>query len=101
MAALWHSSEGLGYPFGPLYQLLLLTGARNSEAAGARWSEFNLTKKIWTVPPERFKSNASHLVPLSDSAVAIIEALPRFTQGDHLFTTTAQRTDWRPTSTTS
>jgi integrase len=88
VAALWHSSEGLGYPFGPLYQLLLLTGARKSEVAGARWSEFNLTKKIWTVPPERFKSNVSHLVPLSDAAVSIIEALPRFTQGDHLFTTT-------------
>lgn len=43
---------------------------------------------IWTVPPERFKSNASHLVPLSDAAVTVIESLPRFTKGDHLFTTT-------------
>ena len=73
---------------GPLYKLLLLTGARKNEMAGARWSEIDLKKKLWTVPPERFKSNASHLVPLSDSAVAIIEALPRFTKGDHLFTTT-------------
>ena len=40
------------------------------------------------MPPERFKSNASHLVPLSDAAIAIIEALPRFTKGDHVFTTT-------------
>ena len=88
LAALWHGSEELGYPFGPLYQLLVLTGARKSEVAGARWGEFNLPKKIWTVPPERFKSNASHLVPLSDAAVSIIEALPRFTKGDHLFTTT-------------
>ena len=88
LAALWHGSEELGYPFDPLYQLLVLTGARKSEVAGARWGEFNLPKKIWTVPPERFKSNASHLVPLSDAAVSIIEALPRFTKGDHLFTTT-------------
>jgi len=88
LAALWHGSEELGYPFGPLYQLLVLTGARKSEVAGARWGEFNLPKKIWTVPPERFKSNASHVVPLSDAAVSIIEALPRFTKGDHLFTTT-------------
>ena len=66
----------------------MLTGARRSEVAGARWSEFDLTKKIWTVPPERFKSNASHLVPLSDPAIAIIEALPHFTKGEHLFTTT-------------
>ena len=78
----------MGYPFGPLYQLLMLTAARKSEVSDARWNEFDLKKKIWTVPPERFKSNASHLVPLSDAAVAIIEALPRFTNGDHLFTTT-------------
>src|SRR5262249_48663546 len=88
LTALWHGSEKLGYPFGPLYQLLVLRGARKSEVAGARWSEFNLTKKTWTVPPERFKSNASHLVPLSDAALAIIETLPRFTKGDHLFTST-------------
>ena len=88
LASLWNNSDTLGYPFGPLYKLLLLTGARKSEVAGARWREIDLKKKLWTVPPERFKSNASHLVPLSDSAVAIIEALPRFTKGDHLFTTT-------------
>jgi integrase len=88
IAAVWRGSEKLGYPFGPLYQLLLLTGARKNEVAGARWGEFDLKKKVWTVPPERFKSNASHLVPLSDTAVATIEALPRFTRGDHLFTTT-------------
>jgi integrase len=88
IAAVWRGTETMGYPFGPLYQLLLLTGARKNEVAGARWGEFDLKKKIWTVPPERFKSNASHLVPLSDQAVSILEALPRFTKGDHVFTTT-------------
>ena len=67
LASLWNNSDTLGYPFGPLYKLLLLTGARKSEMAGARWKEIDLKKKLWTVPPERFKSNASHLVPLSDS----------------------------------
>jgi integrase len=86
----WNSSEALGYPFGPLYQLLMLTGARKSEVAGLRRREIDLKKKLWTVPPERFKSNASHLVPLSDRAVAIIEALPPFHQRrpsihDHLW----------------
>jgi integrase len=88
IGAVWSATEKLGYPFGPLYQLLLLTGARKNEVAGAKWGEFDLKKKIWTVPPERFKSNASHLVPLSDQALAIIERLPRFTKGDRLFTTT-------------
>jgi integrase len=88
IAAIWRATEAMRYPFGPLYQLLLLTGARKNEVAGAKWEEFDLRKKIWTIPPERFKSNASHLVPLSDHAVVILEALPRFTKGDHLFSTT-------------
>lgn len=40
------------------------------------------------MPPERFKSNASHLVPLTNEAMAVLDALPRFNKGDHLFTTT-------------
>jgi integrase len=81
LAACRGGSETLGYPFGPLYKLVL-TGARKNEVAGAQWSEFDLKKRIWTIPLERFKSNASHLVPLSDAAVAIIKSLPHFTKGD-------------------
>jgi integrase len=88
LRALWAASETIGYPFGPLYRLLLLTGARKSEVSGARWPEFALDKKVWLVPPERFKSNATHLLPLSDQAIAILNDLPRFTKGDHLFSTT-------------
>ena len=88
LASLWRASEALGYPFGPLYRLLLLTGARKSEVAEARWGEFDLGKAVWMVPPERFKSNATHLVPLSKQAMAIIESLPRFSKGDYLFSTT-------------
>jgi integrase len=88
LRSLWQASETIGYPFGPLYRLLLLTGARKSEVAGARWPEFDLNKKVWLVPPERFKSNATHMVPLSDQAVAALESLPHFTKGNYLFTTT-------------
>jgi integrase len=88
LAALWRATEELGYPFGQFYRLLLLTGARRSEVAGVRESEIDLDKKIWTVPPERFKSKATHLVPLTGPALDIIQALPRFGKGDYLFSTT-------------
>ena len=71
LRALWQASETIGYPFGPLYRLLLLTGARKSEVAGARWSEFDLDRKFGGAGG-RFKSNATHLVPLSDHAVAVL-----------------------------
>ena len=78
LRAFWQATERLGYPYGPLFQLLLVTGQRKSEVAEARWPEFDLAAKLWTVPPESFKSDSRHRVPLCDEALAIIETLPRF-----------------------
>jgi integrase len=87
LRALWRAAGTLDYPLGPLFQLLALTGQRKSEVAGARWREFDLAKKLWTIPPERMKGGAAHAVPLTDDVMAILEALPRFRRGDHLFST--------------
>jgi integrase len=84
--AFWDATERMGYPFGPLFRMLLLTGCRVNEIARARWREIDAA--ILTIPPERFKSDAQHLVPLTKEALAVLNGLPRFTQGDHLFSTT-------------
>lgn len=89
--AYWAVAEATPYPLGPFYKLLMLTGQRKSEVAEARWPEFDLKNKLWTVPPERFKSGQSHIVPLSDDAVALLEKLERFEgedAGDFIFSTT-------------
>jgi integrase len=88
LRAFWNSTGNMGYPFGPLFRLLLLTGQRRDEVGGARWREFDLKAKVWTVPAERFKAGSNHIIPLTGDALAIIEALPRF-KGDFLFSTTA------------
>jgi len=87
LRALWQATEVLDYPFGPFVKLLALTGQRRSDVSNARWREFDLGKKLWTIPPERYKTDAPHVVPLCDDAVAILENLPRFTHGDYMFTT--------------
>jgi integrase len=88
MRAFWRASKGIGYPYGPLFQMLLLTGQRKSEVAEARWSEFDLQKKLWVIPPERMKADAAHIVPLSEDVLSILKTLPRFQSGDCLFSTT-------------
>ena len=60
LVAFWRATEVMGYPYGSLYRLLLLTGARLNEIGGARWSEIDFNTKILTVPPERFKSKVAH-----------------------------------------
>jgi integrase len=94
LRAVWRATRRIGYPYGPLYQLLLLSGQRKSEVAEARWSEFDMQGKLWTIPGERMKGEgegAPHAVPLTTDMIAILEALPRFRHGDHVFSTTFGR----------
>ena len=74
----WHAADELGWPFGPMVKLLILTGQRRDEVARMEWGELDLEKKLWTLPKERIKNNEPHNVPLSDVAIAILEALPRW-----------------------
>jgi integrase len=46
-------------------EFTILTAARSGEVIGARWSEVDLAKAIWTVPAERMKAGKEHRVPLS------------------------------------
>lgn len=86
---LWTAWTEQGYPFGAVQKLLLLTGTRRSEIAEAVWPEFDLEARLWLIPGTRTKNGFDHLVPLSGLAIEILEALPRFTKGDYLFTTTS------------
>ncbi|MEI9901309.1 MAG: site-specific integrase [Hyphomicrobium sp.] len=83
LRAFWEATGRLGYPYCQLYRLLLVTGQRRGEVNGAKWREFDLEAKLWAVPPERFKSNSTHLVPLSPMALGILATVPE--DSDPLF----------------
>ncbi|MFI8684091.1 tyrosine-type recombinase/integrase [Brevundimonas diminuta] len=56
-------------------EFTILTAARTNEVLGARWCEFDLAKRLWTVPGERMKHGLDHRVPLSQPAIALLKAL--------------------------
>jgi integrase len=87
LRSVWLATEALGSPFGPVLQLLILTGQRLGEVAGMRWSELDLSSKLWSLPKERVKNKKAHVVPLSSQALAIIEAVPKIANCDFVFTT--------------
>ena len=58
-------------------ELTILTAVRTGEAIGARWSEFELAAKVWTIPADRMKARREHRVPLADRALDILGGLPR------------------------
>jgi integrase len=92
LRVIWNASKALGYPYGPLVQLLVLSGQRKTEVAEAQWSEFNFERKLWVIPPGRMKMDAVHVVPLTAEVITVLQALPRFKSGDFLFSTTYGKT---------
>ena len=54
-------------------EFVIHTAARRDEVRLARWSEFDLDARVWSIPAERMKMDRDQRVPLSDQAMAIIE----------------------------
>lgn len=67
--------SALGSVAAAALRLLILTATRTSEVLNARWQEFDLKSKVWTIPRERMKSRRSHRIPLSDAAMAVLHAM--------------------------
>ncbi|MDR2188575.1 MAG: integrase arm-type DNA-binding domain-containing protein [Azonexus sp.] len=70
-------------------KLNMLTFIRGGELRWAEWSEFDLDKKVWTVPTGRMKGSIwlkqkgnDHVVPLSRQALAVLGELRPLT-GHH------------------
>ena len=53
----------------------VLTACRSGEARGATWAEIDLEAREWRIPATRMKTGVEHRVPLSDAAVAALEAV--------------------------
>jgi integrase len=68
-------------------EFTILTAARTGEVVGARWEEFDLDARVWTVPPKRMKAGKEHRAPLSDRSVHILSEMPR--TGDFVFSARA------------
>lgn len=56
-------------------EFTILTAARTGEVIGARWDEFDLPSKTWTIPPERMKAEKEHNAPLCARAIEILKEL--------------------------
>ena len=86
--AIWEAAFRMGFPFGQMYLLLLLTGQRRNEWAEAKRSELDLNASVLEISRHRYKGARDHIVPLNGHAIKIIQSLPRWSEADHfLFST--------------
>ncbi len=91
LRAVWLAFDAEGYPFGPLFKLMLFTGQRRGEVTGMRWDELHdldTAKPFWQLPGERTKNHHPHVVPLSPDAITLIESVSK--DGEFVFSTTGK-----------
>ena len=65
-------------------EFLVLTAGRTSEVLDAKWDEFDLDKRLWTIPGHRMKAGKPHGVPLSARTIAILKEMEAL-GSDHVF----------------
>ena len=90
VGGVWRAAGRLGFPFGPVVRLLLLTGQRREEVAGLRWDELAPDLSTWTIPRERAKNGRAHLVHLSDAACDVLRGVERIEGRPLVFTVTGE-----------
>lgn len=73
LRAVWMAADEMGEPFGSFVKMLLLTGQRLREVAGASWGEIDLDAAEWVIPAERAKNARDHLCPLSPQVVELLK----------------------------
>jgi integrase len=66
-------------------EFTLLTAARSGEVRGATWAEIDFDKRLWIIPANRMKARVEHRVPLTESMIEILRALPHLEGSEFVF----------------
>lgn len=82
------ASDGIG---ARALELAILTATRSGEVRGAKWDEFDMKARVWTIPGERMKAGREHRVPLSPACIDLLTSLPRFKDCDFVFTANGKK----------
>ena len=80
------------YPFGPIVQLLILSGQRRSEIANIQRSWIKPECTHFEVPASEYKTGVPHVVPLTSKSQDILQNQPLWNVGDFVFYSTNGRT---------
>ena len=76
LTAVLQGARKIGWPFGRVVLLLILTAQRRDEVSGVRWADLDLEQGLWTQPAAGNKSGRLHVTPLSPLAMETIRSLP-------------------------
>ena len=63
----------------------ILNANRASEARCVKWEEVDLDRALWTIPGDRMKAGAEHVIPLSAQAVELLRSIDKIAGNPFVF----------------
>lgn len=96
LVLVWLAASATGYPFGPIVQLLILTGQRRGEIAALKWDWIDRKERTITLPASLTKNRRQHVFPFADRTEALIASLPIL--GEYLFPAQVETARGKPTT---
>jgi integrase len=91
--AIWDAIQLEGQPNKSLLQILLYTGQRLGETSRMKWSDIN--DGVWTIPASETKSSRTHIIPLTESIIEVLNDLKPIT-GSSKYVFESQLTSGQP-----
>jgi integrase len=98
LAEVLRKARSCPYPFGPIVQLLVLTGQRRTEIAHLEWEWIDRAGQTITLPASITKNKREHTFPYGDEVAAILERLPILDNAQYLFPATREHVRGKPTT---
>lgn len=84
--SLWEAFEGQDEPVQSIFKMLMICGQRSAETRRMKWADVDRKKGVWTIPADQTKANRTHLVPLPEMALQLLEKLHPWTgSSDYVF----------------
>lgn len=80
----WRVAEANGV-YGALLRVALLTAQRREKVVSMKWSDLDLDTGLWTIEQEKRQKGTAGSLLLSEAALAIIKAQPRFASNPYVF----------------
>lgn len=76
---IWDAFKDEREPMQSVLKMLLICGQRLGETSRMKWGDIDTENALWIIPKEETKGKKTHIVPLSGTAIDILENLHPFT----------------------
>lgn len=74
LGKVWRATLEGSTVYNKIIRMLFLTGCRRYQVAEARWDEFDIKQRIWTLPPARLKTQRQcQRIYINDTMLALIQ----------------------------